>query len=140
MTIPVWILLLFALWTLLTLFCCVGVYRWSRILTGKASIRQWRADEIQGAEWYRRAIRAHANCIENLPVYGAIVIAIVATGAKSPILDWAAIVLIICRVCQTVVHVSLDPTEFASTLRFTFFAAQAVSMIIMGATVAVSSL
>jgi hypothetical protein len=34
MTIPVWMLLGFAAWTLLLLSTTVGVYRWSRILTG----------------------------------------------------------------------------------------------------------
>ena len=66
MTIPVLVLLAFAAWTLLTLFGSVGVYRWSRILTGRASIA--RADLPQGSEWYQRAVRAHMNCVENLPV------------------------------------------------------------------------
>ena len=50
MTIPVLVLLAFAAWTLLTLFGSVGVYRWSRILTGRASIAEWRADLPQGSE------------------------------------------------------------------------------------------
>ena len=58
MTIPVWVLLGFAAWTLLTLFMTIGVYRWTRILTGRASIAEWRADEVQSSEWYRRAVRA----------------------------------------------------------------------------------
>jgi hypothetical protein len=36
MTIPLWVLLGFAAWTLLTLFTTVGVYRWTRILTGRS--------------------------------------------------------------------------------------------------------
>ena len=67
MPIPVWVLLGFAAWTLFILFTTVGVYRWSRILTGRTAIAAWRADEQQGGEWYRRAIRAHLNCVENLP-------------------------------------------------------------------------
>jgi MAPEG family len=63
------VLLGFAAWTLLTLFTTIGVYRWIRILTGRAAIAEWRADEVQGSEWYRRALRAHMNCVENLPVY-----------------------------------------------------------------------
>ena len=34
MTVPVWMLLGFAAWTVLLLLTTVGVYRWSRILTG----------------------------------------------------------------------------------------------------------
>ena len=44
MNVPVLVLLGFAAWTLLTLFGSIGVYRWRRILTGRASIAEWRAD------------------------------------------------------------------------------------------------
>ena len=50
MPIPVWVLLGFAAWTLFILFTTVGVYRWSRILTGRTAIAAWRADEQQGSE------------------------------------------------------------------------------------------
>src|SRR5262249_47896055 len=87
MNVPVLVLLGFAAWTLLTLFGSIGVYRWSRILTGRASIAEWRADLPQGSDWYQRAMRAHMNCVENLPVYAAIVVALMATGLQSPLMD-----------------------------------------------------
>jgi len=68
-SIPVWVLLGFAAWTMVILFTTVGTYRWSRIFTGRAEISEWQADEQQGSDWYRRAIRAHLTCVENLPVY-----------------------------------------------------------------------
>jgi uncharacterized MAPEG superfamily protein len=74
MSIPVLALLGFAAWTLLPLIGSIGVYRWSRILTGRASIAEWRADMPQGSDWYRRAMRAHMNCVENLPIYAAVVV------------------------------------------------------------------
>ena len=40
-----------------TLFGTIGVYRWSRILTGRASIAEWRAELPQGSDWYQRAMR-----------------------------------------------------------------------------------
>ena len=46
MTVPVWMLLGFAGWTVLLLLGTVGVYRWSRILTGMVPIRSFRADQI----------------------------------------------------------------------------------------------
>ena len=73
MTLPVWMLVGFAAWTVLLLVATVGVYRWSRILTGRVPIRNFRADQIEGEDWYKRAMRAHANCVENLPVFTAIV-------------------------------------------------------------------
>ena len=107
MTIPVWVLLLFAAWTLLLLLVTIGYFRWSRILTGRATMREWRPDEVQGTDWYRRAMRAHANCLENLPIYTAVVIALLVTGASSRWLDMLAIVLLIARIAQSTLHIGL---------------------------------
>jgi uncharacterized MAPEG superfamily protein len=136
MTIPVWVLLLFAGWTLATLLATVGVYRWSRILTGRAALSEFRADEQQGSEWYRRAMRAHANCVENLPVYAAIVVAIVASGVRSPTLDTLAVVLLVARALQTVTHVAVEQTDAVVGVRFAFFFIQIVCMAGMGIVVA----
>ncbi len=136
MTIPVWVLLLFAGWTLATLLATVGVYRWSRILTGRAALSEFPADEQHGSAWYRRAMRAHANCVENLPVYGAIVVAIVASGVRSPTLDTLAVVLFVARVLQTVTHMAVEQTDPVVAVRFSFFFIQLVCMAGMGILVA----
>ena len=120
MMVPVWVLLGFAAWTIIHILTTVGLYRWSRILTGRTEMRDFRADNIEGKDWYRRAMRAHANCIENLPVYGAVVVAIVVTGAASQTLDLLAIVLLVARVCQTVVHVAFKETNPMVAVRFSF--------------------
>jgi uncharacterized MAPEG superfamily protein len=140
MTTPVWVLLGFAVWTLLVLFATVGIYRWSRILTGRAQISEFRADEPHGSDWYRRAMRAHANCVENLPVYGAITLAIVAVGARSSWLDGLAIVLLVARVCQTLTHVLWTPTNRVVAVRFSFFLTQALCMLAMSAIVGLEAL
>ena len=136
MTIPVWVLLLFAGWTLATLLGTVGVYRWSRILTGRAALSDFRADEQQGSAWYRRAMRAHANCIENLPVYAALVVVVVASGVRSSTIDTLAVVLLVARVLQTVTHVAVAQTDAAVAVRFAFFFVQVACMIGMGVLVA----
>ena len=133
MNIPVLVLLGFAAWTLLTLFGSIGVYRWSRILTGRASITEWRADLPQGSDWYKRAIRAHMNCVENLPLYTAIVVALIATGVKSAAIDMLAISILAARIGQTLVHIGLPPTNAAASLRFALFFIQAACMIAIGA-------
>ena len=139
MTIPVWVLLGFAAWTVLLLVGTIGLYRWSRILTGRAEIKEFRADEPHGSEWYRRAMRAHANCVENLPIYTAIVVASIATGFQSQALDTLAVVLLVARICQTSIHIAFEQTNFATSLRFMFFAIQVISMICMGVLVAVNA-
>src|SRR3954469_2755748 len=129
MSVPVLVLLGFAAWTLLTLFGTIGVYRWSRILTGRASIAEWRADLPQGSSWYQSAMRAHMNCVENLPIYTALVVALTATALHSPTIDGPAIRTPPARICQTVAPIVLPPTNAAASLRFMFFFAQAVCMI-----------
>jgi uncharacterized MAPEG superfamily protein len=139
MPIPVWILLGFAAWTLLILFATVGVYRWSRILTGRTAIATWRADEQQGSEWYRRAMRAHMNCLENLPIYTAIVVALLAARVTSPIVDGLAITILVARICQSSIHLLLEQTNMVASIRFAFYFVQAISMIAMGILIAISA-
>ena len=139
MTIPIWVLLLFAGWTLVTLLATVGVYRWSRILSGRAALSDFPADTPHGSEWYRRAMRAHANCVENLPLYAAIVVAIAASGVHSPALDTLAIVLLAARVLQTVTHVSVEQTNAAVGVRFVFFFIQIACMAGMGIVIALQA-
>jgi uncharacterized MAPEG superfamily protein len=133
MTIPIWVLLAFAGWTLLLLITNVGVYRWTGILTRRYQIGELQYYNLEGhKDWYKRSIRAHANCIENLPVYGAIVLALVATGLDAPILDTLAIILICARVVQSLIHVSFKQTNIATSFRFAFFLIQFVCMVWMG--------
>src|SRR4051794_17992139 len=132
MSVPVLVLLGFAAWSLLTLFGTIGVFRWSRILTGRASIAEWRADLPQGSDWYQRAMRAHMNCVENLPVYGAIVVGMMATGLQSSVIDRLAVAMLAARIGQTVAHIALPPTNAASGLRFALYFMQVVCMIAMG--------
>jgi uncharacterized MAPEG superfamily protein len=77
-----------------------------------------------GSEWYRRAMRAHMNCVENLPVYGAIVVCATAAGARSKLLDILALIFIAARICQTVVHIVFASTDLAPSVRFAFFFVQ----------------
>lgn len=133
MTIPVWALLGFAVWTLLLLLGTVGVYRWSLILTRRAPINAFRADLVEGQDWYKRAMRAHANCVESLPVYGAIVLVLVAAGLDAPLLDGLAIALLAARVAQSLIHVSMSPTNLVVSARFGFFFVQLACMFAMAA-------
>jgi uncharacterized MAPEG superfamily protein len=136
MNIPVLVLLAFAAWTLLTLTVTVGVYRWRRILKGQSSIAEWRADLPQGSEWYQRGVRAHMNCVENLPVYTAIVLAVIATGSHGVMLDRLAVAILAARMGQTLVHITLPPTNSAAALRFALYFVQVACMLAMAGLVA----
>ena len=126
MTIAMWMLLGFATWTLLLLMATVGVYRWVRILFSNVPIASFRSDQLEGEDWYRRGTRAHANCVENLPVFGVIVFVISALGIDGPAVSYLSIIILIARVCQSLVHVSHVQTDRFVAVRFTFFCLQLI--------------
>jgi len=129
MTVPMWTLLGFAAWTVVLLLGTVGVYRWSRILTGRVPIKDFRADQIEGDEWYKRAMRAHANCIENLPVFGAIVLALHVGEVRGPMVNNLCVAVLVARIVQSLIHVSFEPTNTVTSVRFAFFFVQLASFL-----------
>ena len=124
-------LLGFAAWTLLLMMTTVGVYRWSRVLSGRAAIASFSAVLPEGPPWYRRAMRAHANCVENLPVFGAIVVSATLAGSAGPLLGTLASMVFVARVGQSLVHVAFEQTNSVVALRFAFFFAQLLAMLVM---------
>ena len=126
MTTPAWMLLGFATWTALLLLFTVGIYRWGRILSGSVQIRNFPADAAGGEDWYRRATRAHANCIENLPVFGVIVFGLYVANVGGTLVDALATTVLIARICQSLVHVCFVHTNTVASVRFTFFFVQFV--------------
>jgi len=126
MPIPVWMLLAFAVWTVALLFATVGIYRWSHILTGRVPMRDFKADQVEGADWYKRAMRAHANCVENLPVFGALVFVLFVSGTTGPGVDLACMVIMGARVVHSLVHVAALQTNAVVSVRFAFYLVQAL--------------
>ena len=124
MTMPIWMLLGFAAWTILLLSATIGVYRWGLIFAGRAPINGFPADHPDGADWYKRSMRAHANCVENLPVFAAIVFALQVSGAGGPVADLALVGVLVGRVMQSLVHVCLPQTSSVVAVRFTFLLVQ----------------
>jgi uncharacterized MAPEG superfamily protein len=135
MSIPVWALLAFATWTVAILMLVVGVYRWSLILAGKAELKSFPGDEPHGSPLYRRATRAHANCIESLPVFAAIVLAAQAAGLHSTTFDVLAAIVVAARVGQTSAHLA-SGSNTAIAVRFSFLSVQLAAFVWMGALIA----
>jgi uncharacterized MAPEG superfamily protein len=136
MTLSLWMLLAFAGWTLLVLLIGVGGYRWLLILTGRAELTSFPSDRPHGADAYQRAVRAHANCIETLPVFAAIVLVAAAAHITSALLDGLAVATMAARVVQTSIHLRWRVSNTMVGFRFSFFLVQVVTMIAMGALVA----
>lgn len=126
MTLPVWMLLGFATWTILLLASTIGVYRWTLIFAGRMPVNGFRAEQPEGADWYKRSMRAHANCIESLPVFGAIVLALGTSGTSGTMVDLASAIVLAARVMQSLVHICLPQTSPVVAVRFSFLMIQLV--------------
>ena len=98
-------LLGFAAWTLL-LVATVATYRLVRALGG-AKLTGWTraARNPDDAPVMQRVADAHANCLENLPVFAVIVLAGAALGRLEAIAPLAPLVLY-ARIGQSLVHLS----------------------------------
>jgi uncharacterized MAPEG superfamily protein len=70
----------------------------------------------------QRLARAHANCVEGLPIFGGLMLIAVVAG-KSAVTDPLAYYFLVARVLQSLVHMS-SVTAMAVTLRFACFAVQ----------------
>jgi uncharacterized MAPEG superfamily protein len=95
-------------------------------------------DVPQGSDWYRRAMRAHMNCVENLPVFCAIVVALSATGTGGSTIDVLCVVLLAARVGQTLVHIVPPPTNTSASVRFALFFVQVLCMLAIGTAIVLS--
>ena len=139
MSVPVWMLLGFSLWTLALLLFTVGIYRWGRIFTGRVAIRNFPADASGGDEWYRRATRAHANCIENLPVFGAIVFGLHVANVTGTLVDVLAVAVVAARIVQSTVHVCLVHTNTVASVRFSFYFVQFICFVWLAGLIAAAA-
>ena len=79
------------------------------------------------------------NCVENLPVYAAIVICATAARATGPLMDGLSLMMLGARVCQTTTHISFEQTDRVAAIRFAFFLVQLLCMFVMGVSVAMSA-
>lgn len=130
MTTPLGALLFFALWTLGLVLVGIGPYRVGMVLTGRARPNAFPSGTPHGPEWYQRVNRAHANCVENLPVFGAVVGVGHAVGLTGGTFGTLAVAVCAARVGQSVAHVS-SGRSLAVNVRFAFFLIQVGLMIAM---------
>jgi uncharacterized MAPEG superfamily protein len=73
-------------------------------------------------------MRAHSNCVENLPVFGALVLVGHVIGVRDGLFATLAMVVMGARVCQTVAHLS-SGRSLVVNIRFCFFLTQVCAMI-----------
>jgi uncharacterized MAPEG superfamily protein len=118
-------LLLFAAWTLLLMFSYV-TYRTLMVVRGSSAASWTRGSGYDVPALVRRMENAHANCVENLPVYAAIVLAAFALG-QSSVVDATALWFLLARLGQSVVHV-IGVNHVLVLVRATFYTIQVLIM------------
>jgi len=114
--------LLYAAWMPLLTLVYAG-FRVPLILTMRKRADSWtRGRTIDDPPFIVRAHHAHLNCVENFPVFAAVVI-VAALMGKSPIVDRFAATVLYARIGQSAVH--LIGTSFALIMiRATLFVIQ----------------
>ena len=111
----------FITWALL-LLVLMEVIRAQLVLRGKVPANGFTPDNAALSPFMQRLARAHANCVESLPIFGGLLLVAIATD-RSSITDPLAYLFLGSRVFQSLVHLaSLSPT--AVTIRFTVFTVQ----------------
>jgi uncharacterized MAPEG superfamily protein len=111
----------FIAWTLLLLVAMEAI-RSRMVVTKEVPANGFRPDNSNLSPFMQRLARAHANCLEGLPIFGGLMLVAVASG-NAALTDPLAFVLLGARIVQSSIHlVSLSPT--AVTLRFCAFAVQ----------------
>lgn len=112
---------LFISWTLLLLVLMEGV-RSFLVITARTRSNQFTPDNANLSPFMQRLARAHANCVEGLPVFGGLLLVAIATG-RHAVTDPLALWLVAARVAQSTVHLA-SLSVVAVNARFTFFAVQ----------------
>jgi len=121
-TTPLWCLLGFATWAIVLVVSIASV-RAFRVLGGAQAANSFASGTQHGGDRYWRLNRAHMNTLENLPIFGAIVVVGTLAGLREGAFATAAIVVVCARVVQSCIHIASN-TNLAVNLRFTAFLAQ----------------
>jgi len=129
MTTPLYALMGFVFWTLLIVLG-IGVARVAQVISGKTAVNGFPSGQPHGSDGYWRLNRAHMNCVENLPLFAAVVLAGHVSGLTSGTFATLSEVYIFARVAQSIIHVS-SGSAMAVNLRFTCFIVQVGCLLTM---------
>src|SRR5689334_1227488 len=123
MSITAYALTGFVSWALF-LLALMEVIRTYLVLTGKVPANGFTPDNMGLSPFMQRLARAHANCIEGLPIFGGLM-AIAIMNSRSGITDPLAFWFLGARIVQSIIHL-VSTSAMAVRLRFTAFAVQMV--------------
>ena len=130
MLLSEWALLGFAVWTVALVVGGIGVTRIVQVVTKQARPTSFNPSVPHGSERYQRSMRAHLNCVENLPVFAALVLLGSVHDMNSSEFQMAAFAVLPARVLQSAVHIWSGRNR-AVLMRFVFFAVQLACFLVM---------
>lgn len=131
MTTPLLSLTLFALWTVSLLMAGVGPYRVIQVIVHKARPNAFSPNTPHGPDWYQRLMRAHMNCVENLPVFASLVLVGHLAGLRDGNFALLCQIFVAARLGQTIAHVS-SGRSMVVNVRFAFFLVQLTVYVLLG--------
>ena len=114
-------LLGFISWALL-LLVLMEVIRSRLVLAGQVAANGFNPENSNLSPFMQRLARAHANCLEGLPIFGGLMLVAVMAG-KSSFTDPLACILLGARIVQSSIHLA-SKSPAAVTARFVAFAVQ----------------
>lgn len=114
-------------WTVLLVLLLVN-QRGLLVMSGRMKVNVFAADgsNTPGA-FGQRLVRAHANCVENVPLFCAALLYAMVTQ-QTVITDPLAPTLLVARIVQSVVHL-LSTSALAVWVRFAAFFVQLIILI-----------
>lgn len=111
----------FISWSLLLLVLMESIRSWL-VLTKAVPANGFTPDNSNLSPFMQRLARAHANCIEGLPIFGGLMLVAIVADSTA-LTDPLAYVFLGARVVQSLIHLS-SLSATAVTLRFSAFAVQ----------------
>lgn len=117
------VLLLFIAWTLL-LLVVMEIVRTVLVLSGRVPANGFSPDNANLAPFMQRLARAHANCLEGLPLFGGLLIVALLLnhpGITDPLAPW----FLVARIVQSCIHLA-STSAVAVMARFGAFAVQLI--------------
>ena len=111
----------FVAWSLALLVLMEGIRAWL-VVSGAVPANGFSPDNANLSPFMQRLARAHANCLEGLPIFGGLMLIAVVSG-QSQVTDSLAMVFLGARIVQSLIHLS-SLSATAVTLRFSAFAVQ----------------
>jgi uncharacterized MAPEG superfamily protein len=111
----------FISWTLF-LLVVMELIRCKLVITKEVVANGFNPQNSNLSPFMQRLSRAHANCLEGLPIFGGLMLLAVVLN-QTAITDSLAYAFLAARLIQSIIHlISVSPV--AVTLRFTVFAVQ----------------